>query len=350
VVKEPLATDRKEFYRQIDGHNMVPLWERLDALVPRQPASPAVPVLWRWHDVVRPHLIRAAEIVSVAEAERRVLILENPGLRGSASATRTLYAGVQLVRPGEIARAHRHVQSALRFVLEGTGAYTTVDGEQTILHPGDFVLTPSLHWHDHGNESNEPALWLDGLDIPIIAYFDAGFAEPSTAERQPQVRPRGDSSVRFGNNLLPVDWKPGDRNSPILNYPYSRSRETLDALTRGGDPDPCHGYKLRYVNPTTGGAPMPTIGAFIQLLPAELCTAPYRSTDGTIFVCVEGSGETKVGSETLQWQKNDIFVAPSWQQIEHRPSGLSVLFSFSDRPVQETLGIWREEREPATVL
>jgi gentisate 1,2-dioxygenase len=340
------AAGREEFYQQLNSHSMAPLWERLHALVPKQPASPAVPVLWSWRDVVRPHLLRAGSIVSAAEAERRVLILENPGLRGMASATRSLYAGVQLVKPGEIARAHRHIQSALRFILEGTGAYTAVDGEPTILHPGDFVLTPSLRWHDHGNDADEPVIWLDGLDIPIISCFDAGFAESWPVDRQPQLRTAGDSELRFGNNLLPVDWKPKDRNSPILNYPYSRTRETLDGLTRIGDPDPCHGYKLRYVNPASGGAPMPTIGAFIQLLPEGYGTAPYRATDGTIFVCVEGDGETQVGDQTLRWTRNDIFVAPSWHQIVHRTASAAVLFSFSDRPVQESLGIWREERNP----
>jgi gentisate 1,2-dioxygenase len=344
VTPVPASSVRDNFYREIDGHCMAPLWEQLHALVPKQPVSPAVPVLWKWQEVVRPHLFRAGEIVSATEAERRVLILENPGLRGKASATHSLYAGVQLVLPGEVARAHRHVQSALRFIMEGNGAYTSVNGEPTLLHPGDFVLTPSLRWHDHGNDTEEPVVWLDGLDIPIISHFDAGFAEAWPTERHPRSRLAGDSDLRFGNNLMPVDWQPGDRSSPILNYPYSRSRETLDALARGGEPDSCHGHKLRYVNPATGGPPMPTIGACIQLLPAGFATSPYRSTDGAIFVCVEGEGESRVGDLIFHWSKNDIFVVPSWNTVTHRASGDAVLFSFSDRPVQQVLGIWREER------
>jgi gentisate 1,2-dioxygenase len=344
VTAETAPGVREAFYRTIERHSMAPLWERLHALVPKQPASPALPVLWNWEEVVRPYLFQAGEIVSAAEAERRVLILENPGMPGKASATHSLYAGVQLVLPGEVARAHRHVQSALRFILEGSGAYTSVNGEPTLLHPGDFVLTPSLRWHDHGNDTDEPVVWLDGLDIPIISYFDAGFAEVWPTEQHPRTRAAGDSDQRFGNNLLPIDWQPGDRSSPILNYPYVRSRETLEALARGGDPDPWHGHKLRYVNPATGGAPMPTIGAYIQLLPAGLSTSPYRSTDGAVFVCVEGTGESQIGDQHFHWSRNDIFVVPSWATVTHRAAGDAVLFSFSDRPVQQLLGIWREDR------
>jgi hypothetical protein len=76
-------------------------------------------------------------LITAREAERRVLVLENPGLRGASSITRTLYAGLQLILPGEVAPSHRHTQSALRFVLEGKGAYTAVDGERASMHPGD---------------------------------------------------------------------------------------------------------------------------------------------------------------------------------------------------------------------
>jgi gentisate 1,2-dioxygenase len=336
--------ERERFYSGIHGDNLAPLWERLHALVPKSPATPAVPYLWDYQNVVRPHLLRAGQIVTAQEAERRVLILENPGTRGTASITHSLYAGVQLVLPREVARSHRHVQSALRFIIEGEGAYTAVNGERTILRPGDFVLTPSWRWHDHGNETTEPVIWLDGLDIPIIAMFDAGFAEMGEAEQQNQILPADDSALRYGNNMLPVDWKPDDGNSPILNYPYHRSLETLYGLAGAGDPDPYHGHKVRYVNPATGGSPMPTIGAFMQLLPAGFGTQPYRSTDGTIFVVTQGRGESVIGDTTFAWKEKDIFVVPSWHRVVHRAHDAAVLFSFSDRPAQEKIGIWREQR------
>lgn len=333
----------KRLYAELDGQDMAPLWESLHALVPRTPATVVQAAHWDYDDVVRPRLMEAGLLITAKQAERRVLILENPGLRGTASITRSLYAGLQLILPGEVAPAHRHTQSALRFIVEGSGAHTTVAGERTKMRPGDFVLTPSWTWHDHGNESDGPMVWLDGLDIPLVAFLDAGFAEPGDRDSQSAIRPEGDSDARFAGNLFPVDWRPESRNSPILNYPYERSREILHTLQRNGEADICHGFKLRYANPADGGWPMPTIGAFIQLLPAGFRSAPYRSTDSTIYSVVEGTGESIIGDRTIRWKPRDIFVAPSWQRQEHSCDGEAVLFSFSDRPVQKCLGLWREE-------
>src|SRR5687768_7692947 len=140
----------------------------------------------------------ASRVISAREAERRVLVLENPGLRGASSITHTLYAGLQLILPNEIAPSHRHTQSALRFVVEGTGAYTAVDGERTIMQPGDFIVTPSWTFHDHGNPGDVPVVWLDGLDIPLVRFLDAGFAERHPRESQPLNRPEGDALARYG--------------------------------------------------------------------------------------------------------------------------------------------------------
>jgi gentisate 1,2-dioxygenase len=302
-----------------------------------------VPVLWRY-DAVRPYLMRAGRLITAKEAERRVLVLENPALAGKASVTHTLFAGVQLILPGEVAGAHRHSQSALRFVLEGEGAFTAVDGERTTLRPGDFVITPSWTWHDHGNDSDSPMVWLDGLDIPLVAMLDASFTEPGNAEQQLVTRPDGDALARYGMGLMPVDWRPKTKASPIFNYPYERTRAALETLRRSAAWDACHGLKLRYVNPATGDYAMPTIATFMQLLPKGFAGAGYRSTDGTVYVCVEGRGETTIGGESLAWGPRDVFVVPSWARHSHRADEDAVLFSFSDRPVQEKLDLWREER------
>jgi gentisate 1,2-dioxygenase len=232
----------------------------------------------------------------------------------------------------------------LRFIIEGRGAYTAVDGERTTMQPGDFVITPSWTWHDHGNDSAEPMVWLDGLDVPIVRLLDASFAEPGAEAAQPVTRPEGDSAARFSHNLLPIDWRPAVKTSPVFNYPYARSREALATLARNGDPDPCHGYKMRYINPATGDWAMPTIGTAIQLLPKGFATRPYRATDGTVYVVVEGAGESRVGGEVFRWQQHDIFVVPSWVAVSHQAEAEAVLFSYSDRPVQEKLGLWREQR------
>jgi gentisate 1,2-dioxygenase len=272
-----------------------------------------------------------------------VLILENPGTPGQSRATGSLYAGLQLILPGEVAHAHRHTQSAIRFVLESTGAYTAVDGERTIMHPGDFILTPSWTYHDHGNTSDTPTVWLDGLDIPIVGLFDAGFFENHPTNVQPNTVPTGDSVARYSANMLPVDYVQTRLSSPIFNYPYERSRTALADLARNGPVHSSHGYKMRFVNPASGGHALPTIGAFMQLLPKGFRGQAYRQTDGAIYAVVEGRGRSMVGDRTFDWGPRDIFVAPSWAPVAHEADDEAVLFSMSDRPAQQALGLWREQ-------
>ena len=190
AIMQPTADtpERREFYARIDKQNLTPLWLSLAELVTPEPRSPCRPAAWRFTDI-RAAMLEAGGLITAKEAERRVLVLENPGLRGQSRITTDLYAGVQLVLPGEVAPAHRHTQSALRFVLEGSGAYTSVNGERTIMHEGDFIITPPMAWHDHGNPSAEPIFWLDGLDIPVVQFLDASFAEHLDEDEQPIYRP-----------------------------------------------------------------------------------------------------------------------------------------------------------------
>jgi len=334
---------RRDFYERLATLSMTPLWESLHQLVPRAP-QPAYDAAHWSYEKVRPFLMESGGLITAKEAVRRVLVLENPALRGSSCITPSLYAGLQLILPGEVAPSHRHTQSALRFIVEGEGAYTAVEGERTIMRQGDFVITPSWTWHDHGNDSSQPMVWLDGLDIPIVRLFNAGFAEDYGADEQPVTRPVGDSDARYASGLLPVDYHSGRQASPIFNYPYARTREALARLAAAGDPDPCHGWKLRYVNPANGGAPIATMGTFMQLLPTGFVTESYRSTDGTVFSVVEGSGESEIAGKLIRWKARDHFVVPSWAEVVHRAGPESVLFSYSDRPVQERLDLWRESR------
>ena len=158
------------------------------------------------------------------------------------------------------------------------------------MEPGDFVITPSMTWHDHSNETSEPMFWLDGLDIPLVQFLDASFAEGSDEDQQKITRPAGDSFARYGHNLLPVDGKRTSKTSPIFNYPYRYTREALEQAKLRDEWDACHGLKLKFSNPETGDFAMPTIGTFIQLLPKGFKTARYRSTDATVFAAIEGKG------------------------------------------------------------
>jgi gentisate 1,2-dioxygenase len=340
-MKPAASAELKEFYERLDKNSTAPLWEVLADIVTPLPRARCVAAVWRYSDI-RPLLMEAGAVITAQQAERRVLVLENPSLRGASQITPTLYAGVQLVLPGETAPTHRHSASALRFVLEsGEGAYTAVDGERTTMHAGDFILTPSWTYHDHGNSGDAPAIWMDGLDIPIVNMFCASFAEHHPDEIQPVTRPEGDALSRYGATLLPVDYVPG-RCPPMLAYPYSRSREALDRLVHHGPVHPSHGVKMRYVNPATGGHPMPTLAAFLQLLPAGFAGRPSRSTDATVFCVAEGTGQSQIGDQTLAWGPRDIFVVPSWEPVSHRAFEDVVLFSFSDRAAQQAIGLWRE--------
>ncbi|HET9340576.1 MAG TPA: gentisate 1,2-dioxygenase [Casimicrobiaceae bacterium] len=335
--------DRAAFAARIADRNLRPLWDVLDDLVPPSPQPAARAALWRYDDV-RPALMESGALISAMEAVRRVLILENPGLPGSSRVSGALYAGLQLILPGEVAPSHRHSQSALRFVVEGSGAYTSVDGERTTMAPGDFIITPSWTWHDHGNEGGEPVVWLDGLDIPIVALHDAQFAERYPAPVQPLVRTEGDCEARWGSNMALLDHGHGTRTSPVFSYPYARSRAALATVGAAGGVDAAHGVRMRYVNPVTGGWSMPTLGTWLQWLPAGFRGRPVRSTDATVFCCVEGHGRVRVDGKALEWGPRDVFVVPSWQARSLEADEESVLFGYSDRPVQEALGLLREER------
>jgi gentisate 1,2-dioxygenase len=342
--------ERQQLYREMDPLNLTPLWEVLHSLVPPQPKSPCVAAHWRY-DEVRPFLMRAGEAITAEEAVRRVLVLENPALRGQSCITQSLYAGLQLILPGEVAPSHRHTQSALRFIVEGSGAYTAVDGERTTMRPGDFIITPSWTWHDHGSDSDAPVVWLDGLDIPLIRFFDAGFAENDSAKSQVVERKEGTSFAQYGHNMAPVrSTSPFGPTSPIFSYPYDRSREALDQLERDAPVDPWDGVKLRYVNPLTGGSPMPTMQTFMQKVPAGFTGRPWRQTDGAIYSVVEGTGEVVVEGNGQQarfaFSPRDHFVIPPWHTARLASERGCVLFSYSDRPVQQALGIHHEERLP----
>jgi gentisate 1,2-dioxygenase len=340
------ASQLKALYAEMQPRSLYPLWEVLSALVTPQPRSPAQVHLWRYADA-RDYLMRAGDLISAAQAERRVLIMENPGLPGSSSITSSLYAGLQLILPGEIAPCHRHAQCALRFVMEGEGAFTAVDGEKAIMRPFDLVLTPGWQWHDHGNTSARPMIWLDGLDVPTVLHFDASFAEHLPESAHPETVPPGDTALRYGRNMRPIQGTAMDRrprNQPLFHYPYAEWRESLENLAGTSDPDPHFGYALEFTNPADGGAVMPTISAHVRMLPAGFTSRPRASTDGTVFVIVEGHGTARVDGKEIRLQALDTLVVPSWRELLLAAKSDLVMFGYSDRTAQEKLGLFRERR------
>jgi len=174
--KHNIEAAREDYYQRIDKHDMAPLWKVMNSVVTEEPVTRCAPVVWHFDDV-KSLVMESGGLITTEEAKRRVLILENPAMRGESKATNTLFAGIQMILPGEVAPAHRHVAAAIRFVLDGEGAYTAVDGEKAFMSPGDFVITANWAPHDHGNTSKQPMLWLDVLDFPQVNFFEASFAE-----------------------------------------------------------------------------------------------------------------------------------------------------------------------------
>lgn len=339
-----LTPERAAFYEKIDRHHLTPLWAVLSDLVTATPASRCRPARWRF-DEIRGALLEAGGLITAQEAERRVLVLENPALRGTSRTTATIYAGIQLITPGEAAPAHRHTPSALRFMMEGEGAVTAVGGERTQMRRGDFVITPSWAWHDHGNEGTEPCAWLDVLDLPLVRFLEAGFNEHYNDAQQSITRPEGDSNARYGEGLVPLNARSRyGPTTPIFNYPYSKTRPALLAAASGEAPNPHEAIAFRYANPLDGGWAMPTISAWMVHLPAGFETRPMRSTDAQVMCLSEGRLSARFGDGEFQMEENDVAACPGWTWRQLRAERDSFLFCASDRTVHEKLGLYREER------
>ncbi len=336
--------DRRRLFEELPEKHLGALWQvYANALTP-EPVKREVSYRWAWRET-RPLLFEAARLVPTAEAERRVLMLLNPGLDGAVAITPTLYAGLQIILPGEIARSHRHSPNAIRFIVEGSGAFTAVNGERTVMEPGDFVTTPTWVWHDHGNAGSEPVVWLDGLDLPLVTELSAVFYQRYHEPQQPLSRPNGDSSLRYARGFRPAYHQAARHYSPIVNYPYREARATLAHVAATDHPSPYDGFIIEYTNPITGGAVLPTMDAYLEWLPPHTTLKPHRHTSSTVYLAVEGHGVIEVDGQRWEWEPHDVVVVPSWSRHQHMNTGddPAILFSFTDGPVIRACALWREE-------
>ncbi len=341
-IQTPKA-ELQDYYAELQSQHITPAW--ISDGISTEPQSRAIPYVWHWRDL-RPQAIRAAELVGTEQAERRVLRLHNPELSGT-SASNTMVTNIQIVTPGEIARAHRHSASALRFIIEGTGGYTVVNGDRIPMYPGDLVLTPNWTWHDHANDTDAPMIWLDGLDTPLIRMLEAGFYEQYSEEVQAVDEGIALSSAKYGAGGLRPAWEsvPQTRSSPLWHYPLSQVCETLEQLAVDGQGSPFDGVILEYTHPLTGGSVMPTMACYIQMLHPGEHTLAHRHVCCINYHVVEGSGYLLVGERKLDWEDKDVFTVPTWTFHEHVNTGNhpALLFSFSDAPVMKALDLYREE-------
>jgi gentisate 1,2-dioxygenase len=310
--------------------------------LPPHPMTSVEPHLWKWADVYE-SLLRAGEVISLENSERRVVRLVNPGLdQKHAFATHTIQISFQYVKPGENARAHRHTPAALRFVVQGNGAYTTVNGQQCVMEPGDLILTPKLTWHDHSNDSAEPMIWLDGLDFPLITALHQVMQERYPERRQPIEK----SSEQVTDNLA-ASLRHGMPLTDFFHYKWRDTEKALHTLAESpAARDRFDGYLLEYRNPVTGGPAMTTIQCAVQLLSPKDETESHRHTSTVIYHVFLGKGATQIGERRFDWEQGDSFVVPLWHV--HRHSNRSstenaILFSMSDAPVLKALGLYREE-------
>lgn len=336
------ATLPPEYSQALETLSTCPVWAALKVLLPYERSTAVIPHRWRWTEL-RPLLLEAARLVALEGATRRSLVLENPGLKGSYAITSTLYAGLQIILPGETAPSHHHTMSALRIVLEGSGAYTTVDGVKCVMDPGDLIITPSMSWHDQGNEGTEPVIWLDGLDIPMVRSFDASWASPTQPAYRPDTTIDSSQDEFIAVGLVPRASRYNVNGYPMLRWPWSTVRRALAAMASATSDTPAI---LRYVNPITSAPPMATLGCEAQWLRPGEATTLQRRTASAVFHVIEGRGETRVGDTTMGWEQGDTFVVPPWQWFEHRNPAARVpacLFQFNDEPALRALGLWREE-------
>ena len=335
--------DLAELYSAMGQANIQALWTQAADLMPAQPVPRAVPWLWRWDTVLALAAAAGREVPVGRGGERRALALANPGLGGLPFATPTLWGAMQYLNARESAPAHRHTAAAIRFVLQGRGVWTTVNGEPCPMSRGDLVLTPSLAWHEHHSGTDEPMVWFDGLDLPLVNGLDAGFFEPAGEDYLDTaggpVTSRS-ASLYAHPGLLPSVTPATDRHSPLMVYRWEQTERALTevaAATGSGDAE------LRFVDPVHGGDALPTMRCAMRQIEAGCRTPTTRTVGSSIILVFSGRGQTVIDGQPFRWGPGDTLAVPSWCAVDHEPAQTARLFVLSDAPVIEGLRLDRTE-------
>ncbi|MBA3897110.1 MAG: cupin domain-containing protein [Sphingomonadaceae bacterium] len=352
------AYDRASLGKALADQDIVGFWNLKHAYEAHEPQNPEKPGIWHYADFA-PLGFASTEVIPIEEADRRNLMFSNPGMPGTGLITQRLFGGVQVIPPGELSTVHRHAAAACRVMLEGHGAYTTVEGDKCALERGDVVTNPSGTWHETGNEGEGPIMWFDVLDIPFTKTLGTNFFFNDYAEVE-----EGKRVVKKNQTLKRrPDWsahaygvggvRPGyvshhiarGSGSPQFLYKYEPTRALLDQL-RDDEGSPHDGIVVEYYSPGTGASVLRTLGVLMQMLRADERTLEQRSTAARIYVCLEGRGTSVIDGVELAWQRNDVFVVPGWQWSSHRNGNeVSVLYSVTDAPALLALGHLVEDRK-----
>jgi gentisate 1,2-dioxygenase len=338
MTDDAAALDMDKMRRAWSDANVVPLWE---TSVHRAERSALTGRIWRWREL-RPLIEAAVAVTDTAQAERRVLALADPHSTAGRRTVTNLNANLQILMPGETARPHRHTPSALRFVLEGAGGVTIVDGKPCPMEVGDLVITPALSWHEHRHDGTAPLIWLDALDVALHQYLGAAIYEPGPPHDLPP--PMHDAAYAW-NGMRPAENSSERSYSPIFRFARETWTAALATMPVGGDGS----RRLRFVNPRDGGPILPLMDCSMLALRRGLTTSPSRSVSNAVALAVNGEGRTRVGENTFAWGRNDIITLPGGNWIEHTcESDDATLFIISDREIYRRLGLLQDERAGST--
>lgn len=331
-------TVNEDFYSALKQHHYSPLWQLMGGIGPEAKTN-MVPHIWPYAEARR-LMIQAGEVVPLEDALRRVLGFRNPGSRPDqrTGATDTLWSALQLVLPGEVAPAHRHTPSALRFIIEGEGAYTVVNGQRVAMDKGDFLLTPAGHWHEHGHTGDGPMIWLDGLDSPLISRLSQYILDEEGGLQDILPAP----PTAYLNGLVSKPWGNPETVAQPLVYKLKDALETIEYL-RGQEGDPYDDIIVEYRNPRSGGSVMTTIAAYLQLIRPGVDTKAHRHTHSTVYHVVRGSGYSTIDGKRIDWTQGDTLAVPLWyEHSHHNNTGEdALLFSYTDQPAIQALGLSR---------
>jgi gentisate 1,2-dioxygenase len=332
--------------RDLERLRLAPLWEVEADIMGVTPRPRTVPWLWRGEDIYGV-AERAGALVPVERGgDRRAIALANPGHGGMPYATSTLWAAIQWLNGREVAPAHRHTSQAIRFIIDGAGSYSTVEGDRVFLERGDLVLTPPWLWHDHGSESDERAIWMDALDIPLNNFLDAPFFENYPHERQEVTEQLNGTVLKYGVGNLRPAWEPRQTAYPPLStYKWADTERALTNLAQVAA-DPYDDVVMEFVNPQTGGPVMRSFTCWMQLLRPGVHTRAHRHTGSSVYLAFEGHGRTIIDGVSFEWGPGDLFVIPSWAAHEHANASAderALLFSVHDTPLLEAVDKYRSE-------
>ena len=332
--------DLPQDYRDaLTAAGVAPLWPMMRNVLPHGKPNPITKSGYWSYDALRPLLLRAGELTPVEKAERRVLVLSDPGRgAGAMQATASLYLGMQLLLPGEAAPAHVHTPSAVRIIVEGEGGYTVVDGEKLPMHEGDLVMTPGGDWHDHGHDGGAPVVWLDVLDLPIFVTLEGSYATEGPLQAQ-RNRPDAALVEYTAAGLVPSRSRHRARRYPMARFPWERTEAALREIARYADGGIA---EVDYVNPETGEDVLPTMGFTAMMLAAGQGESPPLRSSSAAFHVVRGRGRSTIDGKVIAWGPKDTFTAAPFAQIDHQAQDESFLVRAHDRPIQDKLGYYEE--------